>query len=743
MKTAQALGFCIFLLMGGNAALAQKSKANQLYEASAYDEAIKEYKKIIEKNGDDKNAIRRLAYCYWQVRNYTEAYNWYNLLDKKGIERAEDRYYFGHVLKSLGQYEKAKKQFELYKKSPGGIESVANKMLASVDSAIRYSTAPNDFVGERIVKLNSNRDDFAPVLFRGDLVYASSRDYSDPKMKYNPRSGQPNANIYRADILDKANVDVPVAFGGKVKDSKRVVNSLQDEGPVTFDPSGQIMYFTRSFFVRPNPDLQATGTVVLKIYQAELVNGEWTNVKELPFNSNRFSCAHPSMSKDGKTLYFASDRHCKGLKYRYRDFDIYAVTYDGKKWGKPYNLGDTVNTPGHEAFPNIHPSGKLFFASNYHPGIGGFDMFEATPDKDGKKWISVRNLRGAVNSPGDEVGIVFTDNSLQTAYVASNRSGGFGGDDIYYVYHVSMEKKPEVQTIKKIYVSGTVIEEIARKNGDRWEKVLGKTLADVALKLRKSDGRTFDALTGSDGRFKIEVDSEGNYSLVADKPGYFVTQTNISQSEFQQRSESEIVAEKRIPIEKIVLDKPGANRDTLPRIFFDLDKSDLKQEFYDELDQVARLMTDNPRLKVEIAGHACPISYPAYNYLLSDRRAMAAFKYLTEQKGIAADRLVVVGYGEDSVLTKDFKEYAKNRRDEFVIRDIDYPSGKATPGMSGASGTHRGRDYSLNPDGTYTVKKGDTLYGIAVSSGVSVHYLKKINNLKTNLIEVGQVLKVR
>jgi tetratricopeptide (TPR) repeat protein len=105
MKTAQALSLCIFLLLGGNAALAQKSKANKLYEASAYDEAIQEYKKVIEKNGDDKNAIRRLAYCYWQGRNYTEAYNWYNLLEKKGIERAEDRYYFGQVLKSLGQYE--------------------------------------------------------------------------------------------------------------------------------------------------------------------------------------------------------------------------------------------------------------------------------------------------------------------------------------------------------------------------------------------------------------------------------------------------------------------------------------------------------------------------------------------------------------------------------------------------------------------------------------------------------------
>ncbi len=743
MKTAQALSLCIFLLLGGNAALAQKSKANKLYEASAYDEAIQEYKKIIEKNGDDKNAIRRLAYCYWQTRNYTEAYNWYNLLDKKGIERAEDRYYFGHVLKSLGQFDKAKKQFELYKKSQGGIESVGVKMIASVDSAIRYASDPKEYKTERIVKLNSNRDDFSPTLFRGDLVYASSRDYSDPKIKRNPRSGQPNANIYRAKVFEKSNVDVPVGFGGKIKDSKRVVNSLQDEGPVTFDPSGQVMYFTRNFFVRPNPDLQATGTVVLKIYQAELVNGEWTNVKELPFNSNRFSCAHPSMSKDGKTLYFASDRHCKGLKYRYRDFDLYAVTYDGKKWGKPYNLGDTVNTPGHEAFPNIHPNGKLYFASNYHPGLGGFDMFEATPDKEGKKWVSVRNLRGEINSPGDEVGIVFTDNSLQTAYVSSNRSGGFGGDDIYYVYHVALEKKEEAPVVKKIYISGTVIEEIARKNGGQWEKVLGKTLSDVALKLRKSDGRTYDAITGSDGRFRIEVDSEGNYTVVADKPGYFVTKTEINPSEFKPFSEAEIVADKRIPIEKIILDKAGANRDTLPMIFFDLDKSDVKADFYDELDQVAKIMTDNPRLKIEIGGHACPIGYPAYNYPLSERRATAAFKYLTEQKGIAPDRLVVVGYGEDSVLTKNYKEYAKNRRDEFIIRDIDYPSGKATPAMAGASGTHRGRDYSLNADGTYTVKKGDTLYGIAVSSGVSVPYLKKINGLKNNLIEVGQVLKVR
>ncbi|MCS7086764.1 MAG: hypothetical protein NZ534_11900, partial [Bacteroidia bacterium] len=343
---------------------------------------------------------------------YTEAYNWYSLLEKKGIERAEDRYYFGHVLKSLGQYDKARKQFELYKKSQGAIESVADKMIASVDSAVRFAAEAKEYKTERIAKLNSNRDDFAPTLFRGDLVYASSRDYSDPNLKRNPRSGQPNSNIYRSKIFEKANLDVPVGFAGKIKDSKRVVNSYQDEGPVTFDPSGQVMYFTRSFFVRPNPDLQATGTVVLKIYRAELVNGEWTNVKELPFNSNRFSCAHPSMSKDGKTLYFASDRHCKNLKYRYRDFDIYAVTYDGKKWGKPYNLGDTVNTPGHEAFPNIHPNGKLYFASNYHPGMGGFDMFEATPDKDGKKWISVRNLRGEINSSADEVGIVFADNAL-------------------------------------------------------------------------------------------------------------------------------------------------------------------------------------------------------------------------------------------------------------------------------------------------------------------------------------------
>ncbi|MDW8335255.1 MAG: OmpA family protein, partial [Bacteroidia bacterium] len=280
-------------------------------------------------------------------------------------------------------------------------------------------------------------------------------------------------------------------------------------------------------------------------------------------------------------------------------------------------------------------------------------------------------------------------------------------------------------------------------SGDKWEKVLGKTLSEVALKLRKSDGRTFEGLTGSDGRFKIEVDAEGNYVVVADKPGYFVTKTEVQSFDFKPVSESETTADKSITLEKIVLDKPGANRDTLPTIFFDLDKSVVKQDFYDELDQVAKVMTDNPRLKIEIGGHTCPLGPKDYNYRLSDRRAEAAYKYLTEQKGIAPERLVMVGYGPDSLLTKNYKEYPKNRRDEFIIRDIDYPSGKATPSMSGAPGTHRGRNYTLNPDGTYTVKKGDTLYGIAVSSGVSVPYLKKINNLKSNIIQVGQVLKVR
>lgn len=725
------LPILLFVLTVG-AGMAQQldlKKGSKHYKANEFAEAIPYFKEAFAKDPEDADALRWLSECYIEVHDYREAQNHYEKLDQLGKMTAKDRFNYGNVLKINGEIVRAKAQFEEYSKMAQGSTEKGELMMASCDTAQFLQSAKPFFVAKSLIKINSNRSDYAPTKYGDDIIFVSARETSASDDKRNPRSGEPYSDVYFSDInTNDGSADVPVLFTGEINTPNI------DEGPATFDPTGQVMFFTRSVVVKANPDLQSRGITKLQIFRAEKIDGVWTNVKELPFNSSRYSVAHPSMSWDGKELYFASDMGKGG------DFDIYVVDYDGKKWSKPRSVGDTINTEGDEAFPYIHGDGTLYFSSNFHPGLGGYDIFAAKKDKDSGKWSTVMNMRKGVNSSGDDIGLMFIDGKKNKGYISSNRSGGIGMDDVYFItgdvpaqpVDKTVEKQPE-KAKEVICVGGKVVERLARKEGDKWVKTNGEVVADCNLRIERNGQTVGSATTDRNGQFCIDVTEPGTYTIVAEKTGYFVTKVLVRPEDFKADDKGKRT-NKTIYLEKIVLNEPNAN-DTMPTVYFAFDRYYIPDTTKPKLNHVADIMKDNPKIKLELAGHACPIGSDAYNEKLSRLRAEEVSQYFIKQ-GIEPNRIVPRSYGEKRVATSVYSQYAKNRRTELIVRSVNYPADQGNIGGPISS-------QAAGADGMYVVKAGDTLYRIATNNNTTVDTLKRLNGLTSNLIQIGQRLKVR
>ncbi len=256
-----------------------------------------------------------------------------------------------------------------------------------------------------LAQINSEKDDYAPAFYRSGIVYPSSRKKNGPIDKV---TGDTYHDLYFAPLLSDG-------VRAKASSFSLILNSPFHEGPVTFDRDYQTIYFSRSSDKQRNK-------VHVKIYEATKGASEWENVKELPFNNDGFSCMHPTLSPAGDRLFFASD-----MPGGFGETDIYMVEKINNQWSRPINLGPEVNTKGKEAFPFIHDSGVLFFASTGHPGYGNYDIFMinlADPNEE------IINLGSPFNSPNDDFGFIL-DPMSESGYFTSNRPGGIGGDDIY------------------------------------------------------------------------------------------------------------------------------------------------------------------------------------------------------------------------------------------------------------------------------------------------------------------------
>jgi hypothetical protein len=387
--------------------------ANKQYDINAYNLAVQSYLSALERRPDDPEALGKIADSYRHLNMMEEAARYYAQAVRQRDINKQHFLEFGHVLKALGRYDEAKQWYNTYARDVN--QMVGQQYAQSCDFAKQQITATSGFnVTPEL--LNTPSSDFGPAFAGTDQVVFNSA---------------------RTDLT------APGAFSGAAANSLLVATLGQDRflavpyllrngysvdggspGPVTYSPDGSKVIFTRNNFIDGTRQIPSSG-MQLALFQASVSSGgEWVNVRPFPFNGSDYSTGFASFSPDGNSIYFASDR-----PDGFGGYDIYVSRLVGNSWSTPENLGPVVNSPGNEITPYYNGS-SIFFASDWHHGLGGFDVFRS--QQENGRWTQIFHMGAAVNSPRDDYSYSF-DDTRNLGYVVSNRSGGTGNEDIYRV----------------------------------------------------------------------------------------------------------------------------------------------------------------------------------------------------------------------------------------------------------------------------------------------------------------------
>jgi outer membrane protein OmpA-like peptidoglycan-associated protein len=417
--------FAVIFIAGSITASAQSGtliKANKLYQSKAYADAIPKYESVIERDSSQHEAIIRLADCYRLTNNSAQALKWYGKVVNLPSAQPIHKYYYGQMLMENGNYSEAQKYMSMYTADTRGENQL--KAIATQATLLQYADCYN--VQKLPTTVNSEKNDFSPVVYKNGLVFTSARDRGSWIAR---RHSWTDRNFYYLYFSEKKTD----GYGTPSKFARKVKTKFND-GPVCFTADGKTMYFTRNQLNGRKVQRSKDGLVKLKICTATLSNdgNTYTNVAELPFNNSEYNCAHPAISADGQTLYFASD-----MSGGMGGMDIWMVKMEGGKWGTPVNLGAGINTAGNEVFPCMAANGMLYFSSDGLGGLGGLDLFEAKGS--GSRW-SVENMGAPLNSSGDDFGIAFTD--AKHGYFSSNRGSLNLNDDIYSFEQIKDKSVP-------------------------------------------------------------------------------------------------------------------------------------------------------------------------------------------------------------------------------------------------------------------------------------------------------------
>ncbi|MEZ5002672.1 MAG: hypothetical protein R2730_06520 [Chitinophagales bacterium] len=420
-----ALLFCFLLmtvlLFGQNKEREYRQKlsekAAEFYKEYNFVKAIEIYKEL-DKLGSTV-APRKLGDCYRQMNDPVNAEVYYERTVQQQNINAEYYFYYAQALMSNNKYEAAKQWFETYKSKEEN-STKADVLIEACEKAI-HRIDENSAYHLLNLDINSSAQDFAPYFFDKGILFTSSRIESFIRKK-DAWTNTGYLDVYYAPL----NWRDTIPGVSKIKGSVNTFNF--HDGPACVNKDGSRIYFTRNNVVDGSAKESRSGDIKLKIFSAERSGDSFKDVKELAFNGDEYSTAHPSVSFDEQIIYFTSDR-----AGGYGGTDIYYSTYDKQKskWNRAENLGPVINTEGNERFPFIHESGTLYFASDGHLGFGGLDIFEAIPnDSLPNTFDEVNNLGAPFNTSRDDFSYIIDQNKI-TGYFASNREGGKGNDDIY------------------------------------------------------------------------------------------------------------------------------------------------------------------------------------------------------------------------------------------------------------------------------------------------------------------------
>lgn len=706
-----------------HAAFSQKAKlkvAQTYYDQFDFKNALAIYQDILRNPNfeNDTTTLRLAADCEIKLNNYTSAEFLLTKLNREPAFNTTDLHQLANVLKLQGKYTDA---IHIYKRI----------LLRNPkdEIALQYSEMP-DFA-DRLRKdstmytlknssINSSSCDFAPSFFSsGKLIFSSSRGLGVGARRNYNWNEQPYLNNYIATINPDSSLSNPTVLGADI-------NSRYHEGTATYSPGDNLLYFTRNNLLHGNLKKSKDGRLYLGIFYGEASSaGNVSDLKAFPFNNKEYTLQHPSLSSDGKKIYFSSNK-----PGGFGGMDLYYSTKEGETWKEPKNLGPKINTTGDDVFPFIINDSTLYYASNGKLGLGGLDLFYVQLTGDSV----VQNMGYPANTAYDDFGLVFFPNEV-TGYLVSNRPGGKGDDDIYE-FRIS---PPDFINIKGRVIDavtmmplknalvtitnddGSVVQAVTDDEGNytitapyrtiiklEGEKkdyennnvelatnprlsdylandialkkisflATGKVVYDVdsspapgaLVRLRDKNGIQLDSCyVKEDGTYKLSLEDNKEYILEAYKQDYVLLTKDVNSKNQGQRF---VNTDFRL----FKLEKGTVVR--LDNIYYDYGKSDIRSDAAQELNKLVRILRDNPTMKIELSSHTDARGGDAYNLKLSDARAASAVKYIISQ-GIDAPRLVAKGYGETKLLNRcgnnvqcSDEEHQFNRRTEFKILDI-------------------------------------------------------------------------
>nr|WP_299488991.1 OmpA family protein [uncultured Allomuricauda sp.] len=615
-----------------------KAKADEQYNEYSFSPAIDIYKKVLDKGYVSSDLLKRLANSYYFNAKYEEAAKVYQRLVEVYPEEIEPDYYFRYAqsLKTLGDYGESASIMAKFKEITASTDegTYDEDYLEKIEkNSGRYDVKPFPY--------NTKYADFAAAYYEKGLIFSSDRDTGNLARYRHTWNSKDFLDLYKVNVDSISNDNVVKLEGD--------VNTRLHESTSTITKDGTTMYFTRNNFLGGRKQKDEKGVIRLKIYSAELIDGEWTNVIELPFNNDSYSVAHPVLSPDGKKLYFVSD-----MPGTHGESDIFVTKIIGDgTYGPILNLGKNINTMARETFPYITKEGVLYFSSDGHQGLGGLDVF-ATKIAFENYNEPVVNVGKPINGNYDDFAFIMNDES-KTGYFSSNRTGGLGEDDIYEFF----ESEPLVLDCIQD-VTGTVRDRISN------EVLVGATVKIID----EENNEVSSTLTDSKGNYVLDLDcAKGNF-VRASRDGYVPAEEYLNKSYGKPR----IVD---FYLERDVV--TGGFGDDLAKllqlstIYFDLNKFDIRRDAEIEIQKVIVAMEKYPSLKIKVNSHTDSRGNDAYNLWLSQKRAQSTVDYMIS-KGISADRLQGEGFGETRLVNDCLNgvpcsrdKHQLNRRSEFII----------------------------------------------------------------------------
>ena len=591
--------------------------ADKLFQRYEYVKAIKEYQKLVDDGKADGYVFKQLADTYYNMFNTAEAIKWYAKATLTAQD-AETYFRYAQMLKSNGKYEESNKQMNKFVAlSPNDLRAKSFKenpnYVPKLVQGVTYTVSP--------VAISSDKSDFGAVLYDKTLYFTSARNGSRKNYGW---SEEPFLDVYTSIMGDSGNFSEPTPLAS--------INHKRHDGPVTISKDGNTMYFSSDSFREGLFEKDKNNHLKLgknNLYVATKSGDTWTNIKPLPFNSKDYSLSNPSLSRDGKTLYFSSN-----MPGSIGGVDIWKVSVNGNEFGKPENLGSKVNTEGNESFPFIaDDTTTLYFASTGKPGLGGLDIFQI----DLVKGTEAVNMGKPLNTEKDDFYFTF-NKEKNIGFLSSNRNGH---DDIFLATPVCA-----VDLLVTVTNAKT-----------------GEILADAKVAILDAKNNIISTETSnSKGEVNFKIECDTPYSVQASKEGF---EGNVFAVTKSKGPTAKLPAPLK-PIDVIIT----PTEIILQPIYFDYDKSNITQQGAFELDKLVQVMKSNDKLVIFAKSHTDSRGSDNYNLTLSDRRAQATVQYVIS-KGISADRITGKGFGESEPLVPcnpcTEEEYAKNRRSEFLI----------------------------------------------------------------------------